>query len=177
MVIVPGGLAFEACGLAFEACGLAFEACGIVAAAEANHTTTYIVPNCTIKYKNIMSRIEEEKQCCPVCLQTGKSLALLPCSHSLCVDCMDQWRTQCLSASKRFVCPLCRTHNTHAMEGNPSMPRFHDLITKPKEEEEKAKEVKGVPVTDPEELRMIYTAFYNMGHDCKRDAASKRKFD
>lgn len=61
---------------------------------------------------------------CPICLSPSPAVAVLvPCGHSLCVDCLDNMRKR-VRASRfprypGFACPECRTFATQFV-----VPRF-----------------------------------------------------
>ncbi|XP_049586448.1 uncharacterized protein [Syngnathus scovelli] len=42
---------------------------------------------------------------CPACLEIFKDPVMLPCTHSICKDCLQKWRKQ----NGGYSCPVCRT--------------------------------------------------------------------
>ncbi|KAF7222286.1 E3 ubiquitin/ISG15 ligase TRIM25 [Nothobranchius furzeri] len=51
--------------------------------------------------------VEEDQFCCPVCLEVLRDPATIPCGHSYCLDCIeDYWNTA--KQRDQYSCPQCR---------------------------------------------------------------------
>ncbi|CAH6778229.1 Rfpl4b [Phodopus roborovskii] len=51
----------------------------------------------------------EEEALCPVCLDFNSSPVYLSCTHTFCIDCMENWMAR--KEGLILTCPLCREEN------------------------------------------------------------------
>jgi hypothetical protein len=61
---------------------------------------------------------------CPICFADSfVDPKILPCGHTYCIDCIENWRAKCEQNQQLFQCPLCKS-KSH----NPILSRLFDFF-------------------------------------------------